>query len=152
MEQAVKAKRRKRELSEAEIFEIRQLIASGVKNTKDYPEVMELNDSDEDEATAAMVHKPADEALEDFEACPCPPCFPVLNSAIACDGQVVSIGQRRAPRPMPWRQTAQQGLNPRFWVASRARLAILCASLACAGRYERAGADVPEGPHSTQRP
>lgn len=54
-------------MSEAEIFEIRQLIASGVKSAKDYPEVMELNDSDEDEATAAMVHKPADEALEDFE-------------------------------------------------------------------------------------
>eukprot|EP00892_Ulva_mutabilis_P005757 jgi/Ulvmu1/3553/UM166_0007.1 len=68
--QAAKPRRRKRELSEAEIFEIRQLIASGVKHAKDYPEVMELNDSDEDEATAAMVHKPADEALQDFEECP----------------------------------------------------------------------------------
>lgn len=67
MHQASKPKRRKRDMSEAEIFEIRQLIASGVKSAKDYPEVMELNDSDEDEATAAMVHKPADEALEDFE-------------------------------------------------------------------------------------
>lgn len=55
-------------MSEAEIFEIRQLIASGVKSAKDYPEVMELNESDEDEAAAAMVHKPADEALQDFEA------------------------------------------------------------------------------------
>ena len=71
IEQAARPKRRKRELSEAEIFEIRQLIASGVKNARDYPEVMELNDSDEDEAAAAMVHKPADEGLEDFEASLC---------------------------------------------------------------------------------
>lgn len=88
VEQAAKPKRRKREMSEAEVFEIRQLIASGVKSAKDYPEVMDLNDSDEDEATAAMVQKPADEALEDFEVRFWQVCLPA--------------GHRSIPSPMPW--------------------------------------------------
>jgi hypothetical protein len=64
----VKAKRRKRELSEAEVFEIRQLIASGVKNAKDYPEIMGLDDSDEDDGMGAGAQAEA-AVEEDFEAC-----------------------------------------------------------------------------------
>lgn len=56
--------RRKRELSEAELFELRQLVASGVKDIRDCPELLADEESDE-EAAAAMAKGAAVE--EDFE-------------------------------------------------------------------------------------
>jgi hypothetical protein len=57
-------KRRRQHLSEAEIFELRQLVASGVKNIKDCPELLADDESDED-AGAMMRAQAAIE--EDFE-------------------------------------------------------------------------------------
>lgn len=69
IEQSGKPKRRKRELSEAEIFEIRQLIASGVKSAKDYPEIMGMEDSDEEEGGGAGEYGKRDAVEQDFEVC-----------------------------------------------------------------------------------
>ena len=66
MEQSGKPRRRKRELSEAEVFEIRQLIASGVKSAKDYPELMGVDDSDAEDDAAGEYGK-RDAVEEDFE-------------------------------------------------------------------------------------
>jgi hypothetical protein len=70
MEQHGKPKRRKRELSEAEIFEIRQLIASGVKSAKDYPEIMGALDSDEEDEEEAGDFGKREAVEEDFEVRP----------------------------------------------------------------------------------
>lgn len=67
MEQSGKPKRRKREMSEAEIFEIRQLIASGVKSAKDYPEIMGVEESDDEEQVADGGFGKRDAVEQDFE-------------------------------------------------------------------------------------
>jgi hypothetical protein len=69
LDQSGKPKRRKRELSEAEIFEIRQLIASGVKSAKDYPEIMGIAESDEEEAGGAEEFGGREAVEQDFEVC-----------------------------------------------------------------------------------
>ena len=88
-----KAKRRKRELSEAEVFEIRQLIASGVKNAKDYPEIMALDDSDEDDAPA---DRQQDTVAEDFEARPA--ALSCMCCMLSCRGAAATrvIGESKA--------------------------------------------------------
>ena len=70
-EQNSKPKRRKRELSEAEIFEIRQLIASGVKSAKDYPEIMGLLESDEEDGGEGGDFGKREDVEEDFEVRSC---------------------------------------------------------------------------------
>jgi hypothetical protein len=49
---AGRGKRRKRALSEAELFELRQLVASGVKDIRDCPELLADEESDEEAAVA----------------------------------------------------------------------------------------------------
>lgn len=61
-----KPKRRKRHLSEAEIFELRQLVAAGVKDIKDCPELLADDDSDDD-ANALLRTQATVE--QDFEVC-----------------------------------------------------------------------------------
>jgi hypothetical protein len=49
---AGRGKRRRQELSEAELFELRQLVASGVKDIRDCPELLADEESDEEAAVA----------------------------------------------------------------------------------------------------
>jgi hypothetical protein len=60
-------KRRKRELSEAEIFELRQLVASGVKDLADCPDLLAGDESDEEAGALLGAQATAE---EDFEARP----------------------------------------------------------------------------------